>query len=102
MSRSNNLESSIQSEIIKYLEAQGHFPIRVSRSNVSGMPDLIACIRPAGLFMAIEVKRPGDGVVSALQSRAIRKIIEIGGRAIVAYSVEDVKKALTETPNRPE
>lgn len=57
----------------------------------AGTPDILACVK--GHFVAIEVKRPG-GVVSKLQELNIKQINDTGGYALVAYSVEDVKRLL--------
>ena len=98
----NKLESSIQGDIIKYLEARGHIAVRVARSNKSGIPDLIVCLRPSGRFVGIEVKRPEDNNPSALQTRQLRRITAAGGLAIIATGVEDVRKLLTSLPDRIE
>jgi hypothetical protein len=44
--------------------------------------------------VAIEVKRPNGGVVSALQKSKLKKIEQVGGVSIVARSVEDVSEML--------
>lgn len=54
-----------------------------------GLPDLMA-IRD-GKFVAIEVKRPRSGRLSAAQTRWIKKIEEQGHEALVARSVDDVR-----------
>jgi Holliday junction resolvase len=58
----------------------------------AGTPDILACIN--GRFVAIEVKRPNGGVVSALQKSKLKKIEQVGGVSIVARSVEDVSEML--------
>lgn len=95
-------ESSVQAEIVRNLKDLGHYPVRVSRSNVSGIPDLIVCLKPSGLFLAIECKRSSGGKVSALQARSIAQIREAGGYAMIAESWEDVRIMLTKILNRPE
>ena len=49
----------------------------------SGQPDFVYCIR--GLFVGIEAKAPG-GKPTALQSRALERIIRAGGMARVVDS----------------
>jgi len=98
----SKLESSVQAEIIRKLEALGHFTVRISRSNRSGIPDIIVCLRPIGQFLAIECKRESGGKVSALQARSIAQIREAGGYAMIASSWEDVRIMLTKIHNRPE
>lgn len=94
------LESEIQSNIIEYMKAQGHYCVRVSMSNVSGVPDLFACVKPKGVFLAIEVKEPLRGRVSCLQSLNLERVRDAGGVSCIATSVDDVINALTEIRNR--
>ncbi|MDO4681110.1 MAG: VRR-NUC domain-containing protein [Aerococcus sp.] len=58
----------------------------------AGTPDILACVD--GRFVAIEVKRPKGGVVSPLQQHQMQKIKRAGGLAMVAHSVDQVKKEL--------
>lgn len=62
----------------------------------AGVPDIIACVD--GVFIGIEVKRPG-GIVSPLQQLNIDDINRSGGVAFVAYSVEDVRKQIEKLRN---
>ena len=48
----------------------------------SGIPDLLICIPPHGLWLAIEVKRPGESP-TPLQRIILRKIRQAGGAAWV-------------------
>ncbi|MEA0565134.1 VRR-NUC domain-containing protein [Lysinibacillus irui] len=84
------LEKTIENQIKKWLEINGHWWMKVHGDmfQKSGVPDILACIN--GKFVGIEVKRPG-GVVSELQKYNIEKIQAAGGVAFVAYSVEDVR-----------
>jgi Holliday junction resolvase len=50
-------ESDIQAKIIKRLEAQGYFVLKLIQTNKTGIPDLIAT-KPNECRW-IEVKRPG-------------------------------------------
>jgi len=85
------LESGVQSKIIKWLESEGHYVVRVLTSSKAGTPDLIVCVKDSGRFIGIEVKRPSGGVVSQLQKHHIEKIQKAGGIAGVVRSLEDVK-----------
>jgi Holliday junction resolvase len=87
------LESAVQSKIIKWLESEGHYVVRVLTSSKAGTPDLIVCAH--GRFVALEVKRPSGGVVSPLQKHHIEKIQKAGGIAGVVRSVDDVIELLT-------
>lgn len=65
------LESKIQSKIIKKLEAEGWYVIKLIRTNKNGIPDLIAFRDKE--FMFIEVKQP-NGVLSELQKCRIEEL----------------------------
>lgn len=60
---------------------------------MSGLPDIIGCYR--GRFIAVEVKMPGNKP-SPVQERVIQKIWDAGGSALVAHSVEEALKVLSE------
>lgn len=52
------LESRIQADIIKRLESEGFYIIKLVLTNKSGLPDLL-CLKE-GKVLFIEVKRPGE------------------------------------------
>lgn len=56
--KSKKLESDIQARIIKRLEAQGFYIIKLVLTNKSGIPDLL-CLKNGKAFFC-EVKRPGE------------------------------------------
>ncbi len=96
------LEKDIQSEILLYLKGnKTHFGRGGVWVNVhggspymnAGLPDIIGCYK--GRFVAFEVKRPG-GRLTALQSRWLQKIRDVGGIAEVVYSREQVIFILNE------
>ena len=64
-------EQKIQSKIIKKLKEKGYFVIKLIKTNVNGIPDLIAVKENETIF--IEVKRP-DGVLSELQKVRIKEL----------------------------
>jgi len=83
-------EQDIQRKIIKYLEANGAYVVKVVSATKSGIPDILACIK--GEFIAIEVKTPKTiNNVSKLQKYNLAAIEVAGGKAIVAKSLEDIK-----------
>ena len=91
------LESTIVSDIMKVLKAQGvKFIVKTHGSlfQMAGLPDLILIAPRVGRFMGIEVKRPVLGVVSELQKAILRKINRAGGYGCVAYSVEEAQEYL--------
>jgi Holliday junction resolvase len=69
------LESKIQSKIIKKLELQGYFVIKLVRTNKNGIMDLIALKDGKTIF--IEVKQP-NGVLSELQKLRIKQLRDLG------------------------
>lgn len=86
------LESEFQSQAIDYLEAEDYWVVRVIHSPKSGVMDLICC-SPEGKFVGIELK-VGNNEPSALQAFAIDEVLQRGGIAFVAWSIEDIKEGL--------
>lgn len=87
-------EKAIENQIKNWLEKQGYWWMKVHGDmfQKAGIPDIITCVH--GRFVAIEVKRPNGGVVSALQKYNINKIKENEGIAFVARSLDDVKSVV--------
>ena len=69
------LESKLQKKIINQLQKEGWLCIKLIKTTVNGIPDLI-CHRQ-GETMYIEVKRP-KGKLSELQKIRINQLIEQG------------------------
>jgi Holliday junction resolvase len=80
-------ESQIQAKIIKHLNKQGYYVIKLMRTNVNGIPDLLAIKDGTATFY--EVKRPG-GVVSELQKFRIKELNNYGCIALVVTSIEEL------------
>jgi Holliday junction resolvase len=80
-------ESQIQSKIIKHLEKNGYFVIKLMRTNINGVPDLLAIKDGTASFY--EVKRE-NGVVSEMQKFRIKQLISFGCKAKVVKSIEDL------------
>lgn len=70
------LESKIQKKIIKKLEKDGYFVLKIIRCNKNGTPDIIASKENHTMF--IEVKQP-TGRLSMLQ---IHRIAEMKGKGL--------------------
>lgn len=86
-------EQHIQKKIIKYLESQGAYVVKVISASKSGVPDILFCYE--GVFAAIEVKTDTTkGNVSKLQEYNLEKVREAGGHSIVAWSVEQAEDFL--------
>lgn len=91
-------EQKIQTEIIKYLTKVGAYTEKVIAGTRSGLPDVRGCYN--GIFFAIEVKKPETkNNASPLQLMNIRKIHAAGGKAIVAWTVEQVQELIKELDN---
>ncbi|MCI4436938.1 MAG: VRR-NUC domain-containing protein [Ignisphaera sp.] len=86
-------EQRIQSNIIKFLEKDGHYVVKVSLASKAGVPDLLVCYK--GIFVGIEVKRPETkNNTSELQKLNINKIRESGGYAFVAWDIDSLRLGL--------
>ena len=70
------LESKIQAKLIKNLEAQGYYVIKLSVTNKPGIPDILA-IPPGSNVEFYEVKQPGKKP-RPLQEYRIKEINENG------------------------
>lgn len=69
------LEQKIQSKIIKKLEQDGYFVLKLIKTNKNGICDLIAIKENETFF--VEVKRP-DGKLSELQKLRIENLRKKG------------------------
>ena len=89
------VESSIQTDVIKYLRGRGCYVYNVpgSASSAKGTSDLLVCYK--GLFVAIELKRP-DGDYGETVSQRIRRkqVTKADGTAEVVTSIADVATLL--------
>jgi len=65
-------EQQIQSKIIKELEGQGYYVIKLIKTNKNGIPDLLVLPKNSDAFF-IEVKKE-KGVVSTLQEYRIKEL----------------------------
>lgn len=83
-------EQQIQKKMTEYLISEGCYIVKVVSATKSGVPDIIGCYE--GQFFGIEVKTPATrGNVSKLQHHNLDKIVETGGRALVAWELDQVK-----------
>lgn len=80
-------EAILQKEILSYLEAVECPAYNIIIASKSGVSDIIACVY--GKFCAIEVK-VGNNTASELQKVKQYKVVQAGGYAIIARSLEDV------------
>ena len=85
------LESTIQREIVLYLERCGWYVIKILQCNKNGTPDLMAIRESKTIF--VECKRKGQKA-RPLQAYRIQELINHGVTAFVAHSIEEVKTVL--------
>lgn len=76
------LEQQIQSKIIKNLEKEGWYVVKLITTTKAGIPDLL-CLKN-GRTVFIEVKRPG-GKVSELQRLRMAELLKQGFEVIITY-----------------
>ena len=65
-------EQQIQTKIIKKLEKEGWFVIKLIRTSKQGIPDILAIKN--GVVKFFEVKRPKVGIVSEIQKYRIKQM----------------------------
>lgn len=71
-------EQQIQRQLIKKLEKEGYYVMKLTVTNKTGIPDLIA-LKPNEVRF-FEVKRP-KGHVSKIQEYRIKELRELGFKA---------------------
>lgn len=64
-------EQQVQSKIIKQLECEGFYVVKLIKTNKSGIPDLIAIKENRCLFVEVKAK---NGVLSPLQKFRIEEL----------------------------
>ena len=69
------LENARQTKIKKQLEKEGYFVIKLIKTSINGIPDLMALKNGETIF--IEVKQP-KGVLSEIQKHRIKELREKG------------------------
>ncbi len=87
------LETEITKKIQRYLKSVPlwwGFKVQGGAQQKKGVPDIVGCYN--GHFVALEVKRPQLGRLSALQDHIIEQIRSANGHAYVVRSVDDVKQ----------
>ncbi len=101
------LERDIQKSILEYLKLRGFYAWRNqtqgtwdagkgiyrNAQTLKGVSDILGVLS-GGRILAIEVKRPG-GKLSLDQVEFLKKVQGLGGKAFVAYSLQDVIESLT-------
>ena len=80
-------EQQIQTRIKKHLESQGFFVIKLIKTSVNGIPDLLVIKQNRVKF--VEVKKPG-GVLSELQKYRIRELRKQGIDAVAMDGIDSI------------
>lgn len=91
----SKLEKQVENKIKNYLSSIGAYFEKIHGGSIyqsAGISDILACIN--GRFVAIEVKKPDGGELSALQKLKLKQIEKSGGIGIVARSVQEVRDRL--------
>ena len=83
-------EQQLQSKVMRYLEDNGHFAVKIVTCSKPGTPDIIACVN--GRFVGIECKSK-RGKQSELQKYREEKIRLSGGTYML---VNDYRKFIEE------
>ena len=78
-------EQDYQSKIIKRLEAEGYYCLKLIKTNKNGIPDIVA-LKPDEVVF-IECKLP-NGKLSELQKYRIEELNNKGFKAFVSYGNE--------------
>jgi hypothetical protein len=89
-------EAKLKKEISKYLDSIGALWIKPMSFGYgkSGVHDFIVCYK--SLFISIEAKvKPNK--LTVLQSKFASDVQEADGIVVIAYSVDDVRLAITQT-----
>lgn len=93
-------ESALQSKVIKYLQSEGAYVVKVVAASKDGVADLLVCYR--GLFLALECKAPGKlNGVSPLQSYNINEVKKAGGISLAFDSLDTVKELICKLKQNP-
>jgi Holliday junction resolvase len=79
-------EQQIQSKLIKKLESEGYYVIKLVKTNKNGIPDLIAIPKGSDVLF-IEVKRPG-GKASELQKYRMKELEKHNLNVRISYGDE--------------
>ena len=83
------LESQIQSKIIKYLESKNYYVLKIIKCNKNGTADLIA-FRKSEFPIFIEVKTE-KGKQSELQKFRQKEVEQLGYKYYLIRSLEEFK-----------
>lgn len=90
-------ESVIQKQIIKYLESENWYVVKIIQTNKNGWPDLQA--HKNGTTIFVEVKSE-NGVVSELQKYRHEQLTKNGFHVIISSSLNHFINAFITTSHK--
>ena len=97
-------EKALKAVVVNWLLLQGCWiftqGMHRKTGGQRGTPDILACVPPAGRFLAIELKVAG-GRLEPAQAAEIERIRAAGGCAIVAHTLQDVIVGIWKTRKGP-
>lgn len=76
------LESKVQSKLIKKLENDGYYVIKLIKTNKNGIPDLLALKEKEIYFIEVKAK---NGKLSKIQEYRLEELKEKGFKTDVFY-----------------
>ena len=79
------LESKVQAKLIKKLESEGYYVLKLIKTNKNGIPDLLALKEKEIYF--IEVKAE-NGKLSKIQEYRLKELKEQGFKTDVYYPIK--------------
>jgi Holliday junction resolvase len=85
-------ESKFQSKLIKELEADGWYSIKLIKTNKNGIPDIVAIRGDRTLFLEVKSKK---GKTSPLQDFRIKELTDKGIEAKVIREGEKLNQIIT-------
>lgn len=96
----HSLEKKFKEEVLRFLKGLPYtWAEKISQMQISGTPDILACIR--GHFVAIELKAKRNAAVTRLQSYNLARISDAEGISILASpdNWHEIKPILEELSN---
>ena len=76
------LESKVQAKLIKKLESEGYYVLKLIKTNKNGIPDLLALKENEIYFIEVKAK---SGVLSEIQKYRLKELKENGFKTEVYY-----------------
>tara|TARA_R110000868_G_scaffold35798_1_gene127854 strand:- start:23062 stop:23325 length:264 start_codon:yes stop_codon:yes gene_type:complete len=84
-------EQFIQKKILNYLEDNGHYCLKLAKTNKNGIPDIIAIKQNEVFFIEVKSEK---GIVSELQKHRIDELKQNGIKTLVVRSLDELKSLL--------